>query len=160
MAMCAVGAAVTRYCRLRDVDLAVALFFQVSGLRYRTQPVLSHLVIPCTRETDARALLRRAPPFFGLSEVYAILDAFSQPIKQVRLPLCLPGCIHRYSPNVIHCAPSHNSFAAPCLPNQPIGAGGSNVPFLERHGFRIAEAQIPRSSFCLTKRNVMAVGCS
>ena len=119
--------------------------------------VLSLLVFPCTKGTDARALLKRAPPFIWLSEVCAILDAFSQLIKQVRLPLCLPGCIHRYIPSVTHCAPSHNSFAAPCLPNSPICAGGTNVPFLERHVSKIAEPLIPRARFCMAKRNVMAV---
>ena len=110
-----------------------ALFFQVSGLR-RTQPVLSHLVFPCTRGTDAKGVLPRAPSFNWLSEVYALLDAFSQPIKQVRPPLCLPRCIHRYIPSVIHSAPSHYSFLPPYLPNSRLCGGGANVPFLARHG--------------------------
>ena len=86
------------------------------------------------------ALLERAPPFTWLPEVCAILYAFSQPIKQVRSALCLPGCIHRCPPSVIHCAPSHYSFVAPYLPNPRISAGGANVPFLKRHVSRIAEA--------------------
>ena len=86
------------------------------------QPVLSHLVFPCTKGTDARALFKRSPSFNWLSEVYALLDAFSQPIKQVCPPLCPPGCIHRYIPSVTHCALSHNSFAAPYLPNSRIFA--------------------------------------
>ena len=86
------------------------------------------------------ALLERAPPFTWLPEVCAILYAFSQPIKQVRSALCLPGCIHRCPPSVIHCAPSHYSFVAPYLPNPRISAGGANVPFLKRHVSTIAEA--------------------
>jgi len=124
----------------------------ISGL----SELLSHLVF---RWTDARALLHRAPPFIWLSEVYAILDAFSPPIKQVGPPACLPGCIHRYIPTVIHCAPSHNSFAAPYLPNPQICAGGANVPFLERHGSRLAEPLIP-CAFSFTEHKVMAFSLS
>ena len=59
-----------------------------------------------------RLPLKRASPLIWVSEVYAILYAFSQPIKQVRPPHCLAGCVHRCPPSVIHCAPSHYSFVA------------------------------------------------
>ena len=90
-------------------------------------------------------MLPRVPSLNWLSEVYAVLDAFSQPIKQVRPPVCLPRCIHCHMPSVIHCSPNHNSFAAPSLPNTRICAGWANVPFLKRHGSRPAEAGWARS---------------
>ena len=113
------------------------------GRRLRSAPfsfrVLSHLVFPWTRGTDAKGVLPRAPSFNWLSEVYAVLDAFSQPKKQVRPPLCLPRCIHRYIPSVIHSAPSHYSFLRPYLPNSRLCGGGANVPFLARHGSDLAK---------------------
>ena len=107
-----------------------ALFLRSAGY-VGFSPVLSHLVF--RGQTTGGGVLPRAPSFNWLPEVYALLDAFSQPIKQVRPPLCLPRCIHRYIPSVIHCAPSHYSFLPPYLPNSRLCAGGANVPFLERH---------------------------